>query len=87
MPPPGGPPIFAGVPSYIVPENSGPAEVYIGIISGSIEAPRQVQISFFTSELVPVSAQGKFVYMATIEFEGENHSAALPTYRWWWCGS
>ncbi len=68
VPPPGlgGPPVFAGVPSYTVPENSGPAGVFVSIISGSIAFPRQVQISFFTSELSPVSAQGKFVYMATI---------------------
>ncbi len=68
MPPPvlGGPAVFAGVPSYTVAEDGGPAGVFVSIISGSIEFPRQVQISFFTSELSPVSAQGKFVYMATI---------------------
>ncbi len=71
VPPPGlgEPSVFIGVPSYTVPENSGPAVVYVGIISGSIEFPRQVQISFFTSD---VTAQGKFVYMATIYFEQQQ---------------
>ncbi len=66
MPPPGEPPFVGGVPSYCVPEDGGPALVYVSIISGSIEFPRQVQISFSTSELAPVSAQGKFVYMAIL---------------------
>ncbi len=43
-------PAFVGVPSYTVPEQSGPATVYISIIAGSIESPRTVLISFSTSD-------------------------------------
>ena len=48
VPPPGQQP-FIGQPSYTVSESSGPARVYVGIIAGSIEAPRSVQITFSTS--------------------------------------
>ncbi len=49
VPPPGQPP-FVGVPSYIVPEPSGPATVYVSIIAGSIESPRTVLVSLATSD-------------------------------------
>ncbi len=45
-----GQPAFVGLPSYTVPEQSGPATVYVSVIAGSIESPRTVQISFSTSD-------------------------------------
>ncbi len=48
--PPPGQPAFVGVPSYTVPEQSGPATVYVSVIAGSIESPRTVVISLATSD-------------------------------------
>ncbi len=48
--PPPGQPAFVGVPSYTVPEQSGPAPVVVASIAGSIETPRTVLLSFSTSD-------------------------------------
>ncbi len=45
-----GQPAFVGVPSYTVPEQSGPATVYVSVIAGSIESPRTVLVSFSISD-------------------------------------
>ena len=62
-------------------EGSGSACVYIDVIQGSIEAPRQVVVTLSTD---PVSAQGVCTCrFASYIILGDSHESEITLFRWW----
>ena len=80
VPPPG-----LNVPSYQIPENSGPIEICVEVTAGTVIQGQTVTVTFSTSDgsaqrkLYSVSHRDHVILLTNVSFarKGSNHHAEL----------